>query len=349
MESKQDASQLRLHVVAAPDKFRGTASATAIAATVSEAASMVSASCDKAPMADGGEGTLDVLGGPTRSSVVTGPSGEPVVTPWRLSRGVAVIEMALASGLEVAGGVSNNDTMGATTAGTGELIAEAVDAGAHRVVVAVGGSATTDGGSGALQALPPVARMHDVEVVVACDVRTKFLDAARVFGPQKGASVEEVELLSERLSRLASVYMRDYGVDVTSVAGTGAAGGLAGGLLARGAKLVEGFEVIADEIDLRRRVAKADVLVTGEGSFDSTSLEGKVVGGVARLAAESAVPTVAVVGGSDPEIELPDGLTVIDLSERFGSSKAMADVRECVRMVTVEMLAALARSESEEL
>ena len=117
---------LRVHVLAAPDKFRGTASAAEIAAAVAEAAAAVSASCDRAPMADGGEGTLEALGGPNRTSVVTGPLGEPVTAPWRLSRGVAVIEMALASGLVLAGGASGNDPVNATTAGTGELIAEAV-------------------------------------------------------------------------------------------------------------------------------------------------------------------------------------------------------------------------------
>jgi len=327
-----------VRVLAAPDKFRGTASAGEVAQAVAAAASAASASCDLAPMADGGEGTLDALGGPNRSSVVTGPLGEPVIASWRLSRGVAVIEMALASGLAVAGGASNNDPVNATTAGTGELIAEAVEAGAQRVLVAVGGSATTDGGLGALEALPSPARMSGVEIIVACDVRTAFLDAAAVYGPQKGASPAQVELLARRLRRLAQIYERDYAVDVTTMTGAGAAGGLAGGLAARGASLVNGFEVVADEIGLGERILNADVVVTGEGHYDATSLQGKVVGGVAELAAESGTRAMAVVGGSDPEAPRPDGLEILDLTAMFGSERANADPCGCVREAVAAML-----------
>ena len=320
-----------MRVLAAPDKFRGTASAGEIAAAVAEAASAVSASCDRAPMADGGEGTLDALGGPNRSSVVTGPLGEPADAPWRLSRGVAVIEMALASGLVLAGGAVGNDPVNATTSGTGELIAEAVAAGAHRVLVAVGGSATTDGGLGAVEALPSPARMTGVEVVVACDVRTAFLDAAAVYGPQKGASRAQIELLTRRLQRLAQIYERDFGVDVTALVGAGAAGGLAGGLAARGASLVDGFEVVAAEIDLEGRLEKADVVVSGEGRYDATSLQGKVVGGVAELATASATRALAVVGAADPSVPPPDGMELVDLTARFGAERAHADPCGCVR------------------
>jgi len=320
-----------VRVLAAPDKFRGTASAAEIAAAVAGAAAAVSATCDTAPMADGGEGTLEALGGPNRTSVVTGPLGEPVTAPWRLSRGVAVIEMALASGLALAGGATGNDPVNATTAGTGELIAEAVSAGARRVLVAVGGSATTDGGLGAVRALPSPARMSGVEMIVACDVRTAFVDAAAVFGPQKGASPAQVELLTRRLRTLTEMYERDFGVDVAAMTGGGAAGGLAGGLAARGASLVGGFEVVADEVGLRERMSVADVAVTGEGRYDATSLEGKVVTGVAEIAARSGTPVMAVVGSCDPAVRVPESVEVIDLTARFGSQRAHADPCGCVR------------------
>ena len=320
-----------VRVLAAPDKFRGTASALQIAEAVAAAAASVSASCDRAPMADGGEGTLEALGGPNRSSVVTGPLGEPVIAPWRLSRGAAVIEMAFASGLAVAGGAARNDPVNATTTGTGELIAEAVAAGAQRVLVAVGGSATTDGGLGALEALPSPARMAGVEMIVACDVRTAFLDAAAVYGPQKGASPAQVELLSRRLRRLVQIYQRDFGVDVTTMAGAGAAGGLAGGLAARGASLVNGFDVVAREVGLTERILGADVVVTGEGRYDATSLQGKVVGGVAEIAARSRTRALAVVGSSDPAATAPASLEIIDLTARFGSGRAHGDPCRCVR------------------
>ena len=327
-----------VRVLAAPDKFRGTASAGEIAEAIAAAAAAVSASCDRAPMADGGEGTLDALGGPNRSSAVTGPLGEQVIAPWRLSRGVAVIEMALASGLAVAGGSARNDPVNATTSGTGELIAEAVAAGAQRVLVAVGGSATTDGGLGALEALPSPARMAGVEMIVACDVRTAFVDAAAVYGPQKGASPAQVELLSRRLRRLAQIYERDFGVDVTAMAGAGAAGGLAGGLAARGASLVTGFDVVSDEIGLPERILAVDVVVTGEGRYDATSLQGKVVGGVAEIAARSGTRALAVVGGSDPSAPRPDNLDILDLTSRFGSQRSQADPCGCVAEALADAL-----------
>ena len=329
---------MAVRVLAAPDKFRGTASATQIAEAIAAAAGAVSASCDLAPMADGGEGTLDALGGPNRSSMVTGPLGEPVTAPWRLSRGVAVIEMALASGLAVAGGASSNDPVNATTSGTGELIAEAVEAGAQRVLVAVGGSATTDGGLGALEALPSAARMAGVEMIVACDVRTAFVDAAAVYGPQKGASPVQVELLTRRLRRLAQIYERDFGVDVATLTGAGAAGGLAGGLASRGASLVNGFEVVAEEIDLGERILNAEVVVTGEGRYDATSLQGKVVGGVAELAAESGTRAIAVVGSSDSSACIPESLELLNLTARLGSERAHADPCRCVREALEDVL-----------
>ena len=150
-------------------------------------------------MADGGEGTLDALGGPNRESVVSGPLGDATSAAWRLSEGVAVIEMARASGLALVGGARGNDPMAASTAGTGELIAEAIESGADRVLIGVGGSATTDGGLGAIRALPSTARLRGVSMHVMCDVRTRFLDAARVFGPQKGASAAQIEMLTRRL------------------------------------------------------------------------------------------------------------------------------------------------------
>src|SRR4029079_16371264 len=153
-------------------------------------------------MADGGEGTLEALGGANRTSVVTGPLGDPVNAEWRMYRGTAVIEMARASGLTLIGGAVNNDAMAASTIGTGELIDMALDAGAKKIIVCLGGSATTDGGQCALRATPSPHRVRGVKLLVACDVRTRFLEAAEVFGPQKGASPAQVKLLTGRLQRL---------------------------------------------------------------------------------------------------------------------------------------------------
>lgn len=284
-------------VVAAPDKFRGTASAPEIAAAVAAAASEAGWDCDQAPVSDGGEGLLDAVGGSIRRATVTGPLGEPVEAEWRMLDGTAVIEMAQASGLLLAGGAEGNDPLRASTLGTGELIVAAMEAGARRIVVGVGGSATTDGGLGALRAIQSKGRLAGVELIVAHDVSTRFVDAASVFGPQKGATPAQVALLERRLERLAQVYLEDHGVDVRAIEGAGSAGGLAGGLAAVGATLVPGFDLVADLIDLEGRLEGADLVVTGEGRLDATSAEGKVVG--ALLERAGGTPVAAVVGVVD--------------------------------------------------
>src|SRR5262249_6929625 len=185
------------------------------------------------PLADGGEGTIDALlaalGGSRRSARVTGPLGDPVDAQWAVLPGAtAVIEMAQASRRALVG--PRNDPLRATTRGTGELIAIARREGFTKIVVAVGGSATTDGGLGAVDALG--WSLQGLDVTVACDVTTPFLDAARVYGPQKGASDAEVALLGRRLARLADTYRARTGVDVAALPGAGAAGGLPRGLLA---------------------------------------------------------------------------------------------------------------------
>ncbi|HEX6237060.1 MAG TPA: glycerate kinase [Acidimicrobiales bacterium] len=327
-------------VVAAPDKLRGTATAREAAAAIARAARAAGWRCDEVPVADGGEGTLDVLGGPNRTTTVTGPLGEPVAARWRLDGRTAVIEMAEASGLALVGGPEGNDPVGASTAGTGELIAAAIDAGARRVLVGLGGSATTDGGLAALRALYPLHRLAATEIVVLFDVRTPFVEAAEVFAPQKGASGAQVELLRRRLERLADVYLADHGVDVRALAGAGAAGGLAGGLAVAGASLVEGFDAVADELGLPEVVEGADLVVTAEGFLDAQSFDGKVVGGVADLAAAAGVPCVALVGEVVDDLgPSPPGLRVVSLVERFGPERAREDVVGCLAEATAEVLA----------
>jgi glycerate 2-kinase len=334
-----------VRVVAAPDKFRGTATAAEVAAAVGRAARAAGWRCDEIPVADGGDGLLDVLGGVNRTTVVTGPLGDPVEAGWRQDRRTAVIEMARASGLALAGGPEGNDPIAADTYGTGELIQAAVDAGATRVVVGLGGSATTDGGLGALRALQPHQRLRAIELLVACDVRTTFLEAAEVFGPQKGASRAQVRLLSNRLRRLAEVYREDHGVDVTTLTGAGAAGGLAGGLAAIGAHLLDGFALVAEELELDQAVEGADLVVTGEGFLDEASFEGKVVGGVAELAHDLEVPVVAVVGEEIDSVAVHEAVRrsgiaeVVSLVERFGRERAVTDTQRCIEEATREVLA----------
>lgn len=324
-------------VVAATDGFPGVASAPEVALAVAHAAVAGGWECDQVPVSDGGEGFAEVLGGRSRMLVVRDPLGRPVEAEWRLSDDgrSAVVETALASGLELLGGPDANDPVRAGTAGTGELIAAAVRAGARRVLIGAGGSASTDGGLGALDVLEPHSRLRGVELIVACDATVGFVDAARVFAARKGASRAQVELLSRRLERLVQVYRERFGVDVSGLPGAGAAGGLAGGLAALGATLAPGFEVVADAVDLAGTIEGADLVVTGEATLDEQSFGSRAVGGVVGLAAELGVPALVVVGGvsgpwADPQrraeaLAARPSMTLEVLAERFGPVRAVAD------------------------
>ena len=346
----------RRTVLAAPDAFKGTAGAPEVTDAIAAGAAASGWDCDRCPLSDGGEGFAEVLaaarpGGAWHVARVTGPAGRPVEARWWLAGDEAVVESAAASGLPLAGGAEGNDPVRATTRGTGELVAAAVAAGARRVLVGVGGSATTDGGRGAVEAIEAAGGLGAARVVVACDVTVGFVDAARSFGPQKGATAAQVVELEERLRSYAGHLRERYGVDVGALAGAGAAGGLAGGLAALGAQLVPGFDVVADSVGLAARLARADVVVTGEGCLDATSWTGKVVGGVVRLAAPAGVPVVVVAGVVGPGGDRPAATgggaatgpaAVRSLTERFGSATALARPAACVQELAAELLGAWA-------
>jgi glycerate 2-kinase len=281
-----------LPVLVAPDSFKGTLSGPEVAAAVAAGLRDGGRDAEELPVADGGEGTVDVLvgvlGGEIRTATVSDPLGRPVEASYALlPDGSAAVEMAAASGLWRVG-EDERDAWAASTRGTGELIAAT---GADRVLLAVGGSATTDGGAGAVEALDEAGASP--EIVVLCDVRTPFEDAARVFGPQKGADPAMVERLSGRLGELAAAAPRDpRGVPMT-----GAAGGLSGGLWAhRGAELVPGAAYVLDAIGFDPRMRGAAFVVTGEGRLDEQTLQGKVMGEVATRCRQAGVPCHAVVG-----------------------------------------------------
>ena len=229
--------------------------------------------------------------------------------------------------------------MAATTAGTGELIDAALDSGAKKIIVCLGGSATTDGGLGALRAIHAPHRLRGVELLVACDVTTTFVAAAEVFAPQKGATPAQVNMLTGRLERLAQMYQSDYGTDVRSIAGGGAAGGLAGALVALGGRLLPGFELVADELDLYDRVANAELIITGEGFLDEQSFHGKVVGGMQAMAQRAQRPITAIVGDADPDVA--DRIEHVSLVAAFGRDKAMAETQMCIEQAALQMLRTL--------
>lgn len=302
-------------VLVAPDKFKGTYRASEVAAAVGrglERAGLMPP--DLCPVADGGEGTQDALvtalGGQIVAAEVRDPLGRPVTASYALLEdgGTGLVEMAAASGLALLTD-EERDPERATTYGTGELICAAVDAGASVVLVAVGGSATVDGGAGALEAIADHGGIGDARIVVLCDVRTPWEQAPEVFGPQKGASPEGVKRLERHLDELAAGLPRDpRGVPMS-----GAAGGLSGGLWgAHNATLEPGAPWVLNALDFDRRMRGARAVITGEGRLDFQTLEGKLVGEIGTRARQAGVPLFAVVGRND----LDDfGKRMIDLQQ----------------------------------
>ncbi len=325
------------HVVVAPDSFKGSLTAVdiaeALAAGVRSAAPDARVTC--LPMADGGEGTLDVLaaawGVTPRELVTVDAVGRPVTARWLVSADgrTGVVELAQASGLV---GVADvvRQPLHAHTRGTGEVAAAVLDAGVEEVLVCLGGSASTDGGAGILTGLgvrvldaageqvpdggEGLARAASLDLSglhprarqvrwrVAADVTNPLTGehgAAAVFGPQKGARPGDVAFLDEALARWAGVLERETGVAVRELPGAGAAGGVPAALVAvLGAVVEPGARMVADAVGLPAAIADADLVLTGEGSFDSQSVRGKVADGIARLAQRSPTrPPVVVVAG----------------------------------------------------
>lgn len=332
-------------IVVAPDKFKGTLTAGEAARAIADglASSLPEAEFRLVPLADGGEGSVDAAvaaGALRRSTVVEDPLGEPVLAAWAETSddGVptAVVEVAAASGLALVDPTPGTARR-ADTSGTGQLLLAALDAGVRRVVLGVGGTAGTDGGTGLLRALgvrfldrdgcpvprgaaglPAVAtvdlsgldpRCTDLDVLLCCDVEAPLLGehgAARVFGPQKGAGPREVAQFEEGLRRLADALRAATGVDVVTWPWAGAGGAVSAGAHAvLGARAVSGADHVAGLVGLDAHLAWADLLVVGEGSLDAQSLAGKAPVAAARRARAAGVPVVAVAGRLDvPEEDL---------------------------------------------
>ena len=343
-----------MKIVIAPDSYKGSiyASDAARAMEVGVRRVLPDAEVVLVPVADGGDGTLETLvetsGGRIITSDVTGPLGEPVSAQWgAMGDGVtAVAEMARTSGLALVR-LEDRDPLNATTYGLGEVILEALDAGFRRFILGIGGSATNDAGAGMAQALgvrlldaggaelPPggaaLARLASVDASgldpraadadfdVACDVNNPLTGpegASAVYGPQKGATPEMVEQLDAALANFAEVVKRDLGADVDGVPGSGAAGGLGGGIMAfLEGRLRPGVDIVLDTVDLASRLDGADLIITGEGCMDFQTVYNKAPIGVARLAGERNIPVIGVSGS------LGDGFT--DVHE-YGIAAAVA-------------------------
>ncbi len=292
------------------------------------------------PVADGGDGLLEVMQGimvgKSVSVQVSGPMGVPIQAPFSYfpESNVAAIEMALASGLALLP-TDQRDVMKTTTVGTGELIRAALDKDVSRIYVGIGGSATNDGGIGMASALgvrfldaddqdvDPVGaqlcairridisglhpRIHEVKIDVVCDVDNPLLGergAARVYAPQKGANAEEVECLEKGLANLADVIERDLGVDVRPLKGGGAAGGLGAGLYAfLGAELNAGIDLVLELVELNKKMQGANLVLTAEGQIDSQTINAKAPAGVALMAQAHGIPCIAFGGGVEENLE----------------------------------------------
>jgi glycerate kinase len=320
--------------IVSPDGFKGTYSAREAAAAIAAGVREGGFDAVELPLADGGEGTLDALlarGGERRSVNVAGPLGDPVEAEYGLLDGgrIGVVEMAQASGLTLVP-EERRDAWAASTHGTGELIAAVAADGVERILVSVGGSATTDGGAGALAALAQAGAALP-PLTVLCDVATPYEDAAIVFGPQKGADTAMVRRLTERLDDLASTLPRD----TRGVPMTGCAGGLSGALwAAHGAELVSGADYVLDLLGFDRLLGEADLVVTGEGRLDEQSTAGKVVGVVVARCRAAKVPCFAIVGQSalDPADAEAMGLAgVIEASTAAAQRAAGRSVAESPR------------------
>jgi glycerate kinase len=338
-----------MKIVIAPDSFKGSLTAFQVAEAIETGFKRVygNVEVDKVPIADGGEGTAKALvaatGGIIRDITVTGPLGDPVPAYYGvLGDGeTAVVEMAVASGLPLVPAEKRNPLI-TTTYGTGELIRATIAGGIRRLIVAIGGSATNDGGAGMAQALGVrfldrngaelgfggeqllrlchidtsglCKELKNIEVIVACDVTNPLTGpngASAVYGPQKGATPEMVERLDLALSQYGRVIEEDLGISVVEVPGAGAAGGLGAGLLVfTSARLQSGIDMVLDVVGFSDRVKGASLVITAEGSMDGQTASGKAPVGVASIAKLHGVPVVALAGnlGSGVESVIPKGI-----------------------------------------
>ena len=311
-----------MRLLVAPDSFKGTLRASEVCAALArgiEAAGLEPP--DLCPLADGGEGTMEALvlalGGDTAGATVRDPLGREIQAGFALIEdgATAVVEVAAASGLALVA-EDERDAEAATSHGTGDLIAAAIDAGAQVVLVGVGGSATTDGGAGAIEALDEAGGLRGARLVVLADVRTPFERAAAVFAPQKGADAATVRRLARRLERFAQRLPKDpRGVPMS-----GAAGGIAGGLWAAyGARLEPGAPFVLDAVDFDPRARASFAVVLGEGRLDDTTLHGKAVFEAATRARQMGVPAHAVVGQDRLD---PFGKRILDLQHVLEATDA---------------------------
>lgn len=303
-------------IVIACDSYKGCLSSSEVACAAAKGVAEVYPDCEivRLAVADGGEGTVDALvetlGGHLEWAEVSDPLGRPVKAAYGIAGDLAIIESAAACGLTLLTKEERNPLI-TTTKGLGELILAAIDKGCRRFLIGLGGSATNDGGMGMISADGFLERASGLSFTVACDVDTPYIGAhgaSRVFGPQKGATEEDVEILEERLRGYALKILKDTGIDVSDMAGAGAAGGLGGAFRAYlGAELKRGVDLVLDQIGFDSIIDGADLVITGEGCSDYQTLKGKTAAGVLERAKRKGIPVMLVSGAIRDGQMLRDG------------------------------------------
>ncbi len=337
--------------VIACDSYKGCLSSSEVADAVAEGIGEVYPECEtvRLAVADGGEGTvealMDSLGGQLADAVVSDPLGRPVKAVYGIAGDLAVIESAAACGLTLLREEERNPLL-TTTKGLGELILDAVDKGCRRFLIGLGGSATNDGGMGMIGVDGFLERTAGMKFRVACDVDTPFIGpagASRVFAPQKGASPADVEELERRMTGYAAKILKETGVDVRFIPGSGAAGGLGGAFRAYlGAELKRGVDLVLDSVGFDSAIEGADLVITGEGCSDFQTLKGKTPSGVLERASRAGIP-VALLSGAvkDEELLRRGGFRTIeratppgmDLAEAMRPEIAGMNIRKAIKRI----------------
>ena len=321
-------------IVIACDSYKGCLSSSDVANAAAHGVAEVYPDCEvvKLAVADGGEGTVealvDTLGGHLEWAEVSDPLGRPVKAAYGVAGDLAIIESAASCGLTLLTKEERNPLV-TSTKGLGELIMAAIDKGCRKFLIGLGGSATNDGGMGMIRAEGFLEKTNGMKFTVACDVDTPYIGehgASRVFGPQKGASEQDVEILEERLGGYALTILKETGVDVRDMAGAGAAGGLGGAFRAYlGAELKRGVDLVLDQIDFDSKVKGADLVITGEGCSDYQTLKGKTASGVLERAKRQGIPVALVSGAVRDEQMLRDGgFGIIEAVSPLSMSRAEA-------------------------
>lgn len=331
-----------MKIVVAPDSFKESMTAKEVCEHIEKGLKAVSKNWEiiKIPMADGGEGTLDALIDSTKGKIfyeqTVGPLGDELTSRFGILGGknIAVIEMASTSGLELISPEKRNPYI-TTTFGTGQLILKALNLNVEKIILGIGGSATNDGGAGMLQALGAKLldennnqigyggyelsrlkkidfseldeRLKKVEILVACDVTNPLTGengASHIFGKQKGATPEMIKVLDRNLLLYSKIIEKDLGIKVDDIPGAGAAGGLGAGLLALGASLKKGIDIVIEASELEKKIVGADIVITGEGSIDGQTRFGKTPYGVAMVAKKQGIPTITLAGNVGKDIDV---------------------------------------------